>query len=70
MERLRDFYSDIAYMNIMKEGFTLPLEMEKTNLMVFLSGSSEQRLLQPFEDQMAMTKTHIIRANLPVEFVS
>ncbi len=70
VERLRDFYSDIDYMNIMKQGFTLPLEMEKTNLMVFLSGSSEQRLLQLYEDQMAMTKTHIIRANLPVEFVS
>ena len=70
VERLRDFYSDIAFMNIMKQGFTLPLEMEKTNLMVFLSGSAEQKLVQLYEDQMAMTKTHIIRANLPVEFVS
>ena len=70
VERLKDFYSDISFMNIMKQGFTLPLEMEKTNLLVFLSGSSEQKLLQLYEDQIAMTKTHVIRANLPVEFVS
>jgi hypothetical protein len=53
----------------MKEGFSFPMGMEKTNLMVFLSGSAEQRLTQLYEDQISMTKSQIIRANLPVEFV-
>ena len=70
LERLRDFYSDIEYLNIMKEGFTLPTGMDKTNLMIFLSGSTEQRLLQLYEEQISMTKTHMVRANLPVEFVT
>jgi len=69
LERLRDYYSDIEYLNIMKEGFTLPMGMDKTNLMIFLSGSCEQRLLQLYEEQISMTKTHIVRANLPVEFI-
>ncbi len=69
-ERLQDFFSDIEYLNIMKEGFSFPTGVEKTNLMVFLSGSSEQRLTQLYEEQIAMTKSHMVRANLPVEFVS
>ncbi len=69
-DKLRDFYSDIELLNIMKEGFSLPMGMEKTNLMIFLSGSAEQRLLQLYEDQISMTRSHIVRANLPVEFVS
>ncbi|MHB8566655.1 MAG: hypothetical protein ACYC7D_08435 [Nitrososphaerales archaeon] len=69
-DKLRDFYSDIELLNIMKEGFTLPMGMEKINLMIFLSGSSEQRIMQLYEDQISMTKAHIIRANLPVEYVS
>jgi hypothetical protein len=69
-ERLQDFFSDIEYLNIMKEGFSFPTGVEKTNLMVFLSGSSEQSLIQLYEDQISMTKSHMVRANLPVEFVS
>jgi hypothetical protein len=68
-ERLRDFFSDIEYLNIMKEGFSFPTGIEKMNLMVFLSGSAEQRLTQLYEDQIRMTKSQVIRANLPVEFV-
>jgi hypothetical protein len=68
-ERLQDFFSDIEYLNIMKEGFSFPTGVEKTNLMVFLSGSSEQRLIQLYEEQISMTKSHMVRANLPVEFV-
>jgi hypothetical protein len=68
--RLRDFFSDIEYMNIMKQGFTLPMGIDKTNLMIFLSGSSEQKLTRLYEEQIEMTKSHVIRANLPVEFVS
>lgn len=68
-ERLRDFFSDIDYLNIMKEGFSFPMGIEKTNLMVFLSGSAEQKLTELYEDQISMTKSQIIRANLPVEFV-
>jgi len=69
LERLRDFFSDIEYLNIMKEGFTPPMGIDKTNLLVFLSGSSEQRVIQLYEEQIAMTKSHLIRANLPVEFI-
>lgn len=69
-ERLQDFFSDIEYLNIMKEGFAFPTGVEKTNLMVFLSGSSEQRLIQLYEEQIAMTRSHMVRANLPVEFIS
>jgi hypothetical protein len=69
-DKLRDFYSDIELLNIMKEGFSLPMGMEKTNLMIFLSGSAEQKLMQLYEEQISMTRSHVIRANLPVEFVS
>jgi hypothetical protein len=68
--RLRDFFSDIEYMNIMREGFTFPMNIDRTNLLVFLSGSCEQKLTQLYEEQIAMTKSHMIRANLPVEFVN
>jgi hypothetical protein len=68
-DRLRDFFSDIEYLNIMKEGFSFPMGIEKINLMVFLSGSAEQRVTQLYEDQIKMAKSHVIRANLPVEFV-
>ena len=70
VERLRDYFSDIEYMNIMKEGFSPPLSLDKTNLMVFLSGSAEHRLVQLYEEQIAMAKSHMVRANLPVEFIS
>jgi len=70
VERLRDYFSDIEYLNIMKEGFTSPMGLDKTNLMIFLSGSAELKLLQLYEEQIQMTKSHMIRANLPVEFVS
>ncbi len=68
-DKLRDFFSDIEYLNIMKEGFTPPMGIEKTNLLIFLSGSSEQKIMQLYEEQISMTRSHIIRANLPVEFV-
>jgi hypothetical protein len=68
-EKLRDFFSDIDYLNMMKEGFTPPIGLEKTNLLIFLSGSGEQKLTQLYDEQITMTKSHIIRANLPVEFV-
>ena len=68
-EKLRDFFSDIEYLNIMKDGFTPPMGLERTNLMIFLSGSCEQKLLQLYEEQISMTKSFMIRANLPVEFV-
>ncbi len=70
VNRLKDFFSDIEYLNIMKDGFMLPMEMDKTNLFIFLSGSAEQKLLQLYDEQIALTKTHMIRANLPVEFVN
>jgi hypothetical protein len=70
VERLRDYFSDIEYLNVMKEGFTSPMGLDKTNLMVFLSGSAELRLIQLYEEQIEMTKSHMMRANLPVEFVS
>jgi hypothetical protein len=70
LERLRDYFSDIDYMNVMKEGFNFPMGLDKTNLMVFLSGSAELKLMQLYEEQIEMTKSHSIRANLPVEFVS
>jgi hypothetical protein len=68
-ERLRDFFSDIEYLNIMKEGFSFPTGIDKINLMVFLSGSAEQKLTQLYEDQINMTKSQVIKANLPVEFL-
>lgn len=68
-EKLKDFFSDIEYLNMMKEGFTPPMGIDKTNLLIFLSGSSEQKLLQLYEEQISMTNSHMIRANLPVEFV-
>lgn len=68
-EKLRDFYTDIEYLNMMKEGFTPTMGMEKINLLIFLSGSSEQKLLELYEDQISMTRSYMIRANLPVEFV-
>lgn len=70
VERLRDYFSDIEYLNIMKEGFTPPMSLDKTNLMVFLSGSAELRIVQLYEEQIAMAKSHMLRANLPVEFLS
>ena len=70
VERLRDYFSDIEYLNIMKEGFSPPLSLDKTNLMVFLSGSAEHKMVQLYEEQIAMAKSHMLRANLPVEFVS
>lgn len=68
-ERLRDFFSDIEYLNIMKPGFSLPVGIEKTNVMVFLSGGAELKLMQLYEDQIKMNKSYTIRANLPVEFI-
>ncbi|MGI0085404.1 MAG: hypothetical protein ACREBQ_10015, partial [Nitrososphaerales archaeon] len=68
-EKLKDFFSDIEYLNIVKEGFTPPMGMEKTNLLIFLSGGSEQKILQLYEEQISMTNSRMIRANLPVEFV-
>lgn len=68
-ERLRDFFSDIEYLNIMKENFSFPMGIDKTNLMVFLSGSAEQKFTQLYEEHISMTKSQVIRANLPVEFV-
>jgi hypothetical protein len=70
VERLRDYFSDIENMNVMKEGFNFPMSVDKTNLIVFLSGSAELKLTQLYEEQMEMTKSRMIRANLPVEFVS
>ena len=69
-ERLRDYFSDIEYMNIMKEGFTPPIGLDKTHLLVFLSGGAELKLMQLYEEQISMSKSHMLRANLPVEFVS
>ena len=70
VERLRDYFSDIDNLNIMKEGFSFPMGLDKTNLLIFLSGSTELKLMQLYEEQIEMTKSHMIRANLPVEFVS
>ena len=70
LDKLHDFYSDIEYLNVMKEGFTPPMSPDKTNLMIFLSGSAELKLTQLYEDQISVTKPHMLRANLPVEFVS
>jgi hypothetical protein len=69
LEKLRDFYSDIEYLNVMKEGFTPPMSPDKTNLMIFLSGGAEHKLIELYEDQISVTKPHMMRANLPVEFV-
>lgn len=70
VERLRDYFSDIDYLNVMKEGFAPPTGPEKTNLMIFLSGSAEMRLYQLYEEQITMSKSHVIRANLPIDFVT
>jgi len=70
VERLRDYFSDIDYLNIMKEGFAPPTGPEKTNLMIFLSGSAEMRLYQLYEEQITMAKSHMIRANLPIDFIT
>ncbi|MGI0091469.1 MAG: hypothetical protein ACREBS_07155 [Nitrososphaerales archaeon] len=70
VERLRDYFSDIENLNIMKDGFTFPTGVEKTNLMIFLSGSAELKLTQLYEEQINMGRSHMMRANLPVEFVS
>ena len=70
VERLRDYFSDIDNLNIMKEGFNFPMGLDKTNLLIFLSGSTELKLMQLYEEQIEMTKSHMIRANLPVEFIS
>jgi hypothetical protein len=69
VERLRDYFSDIDSMNVMKEGFNFPMGLDKTNLLVFMSGSAELKLMQLYEEQIEMTKSHMIRANLPVEFI-
>ncbi len=70
VERLRDYFSDIDNLNIMKENFTPPMGLDKTNLLIFLSGSTELKLMQLYEEQIQMTKSYMIRANLPVEFVA
>jgi len=70
VERLRDYFSDIDNLNIMKEGFSFPMGLDKTNLLIFLSGSAELKLMQLYEEQIEMTRSHMIRANLPVEFVA
>lgn len=70
IERLRDYFSDIEYLNVMKEGFTPPIGLDKTHLIVFLSGSAELKLMQLYEEQISMSKSHVMRANLPVEFIS
>lgn len=70
VERLRDYFSDIDNLNIMKQGFNFPMGFDKTNLLIFLSGSAELKLMQLYEEQIEMTKSHMIRANLPVEFIS
>jgi len=70
VERLRDYFSDIENMNIMKEGFNFPTGLDRSNLLVFLSGSAELKLIQLYEEQIEMTRSHMIRANLPVEFIS
>ena len=70
VNRLKDFFSDIEYLNVMNEGFTLPTSVDRNNLFVFLSGSAEQKITQVYEDQLSMTKPFMIRANLPVEFVN
>lgn len=70
VERLRDYFSDIEYLNVMKEGFAPPTGLDKSNLIVFLSGSVEHRLTQLYEEQITMSKSFVLRANLPVEFVN
>lgn len=69
VERLRDYFSDIEYLNVMKEGFAPPTGLDKTNLIIYLSGSVEHRLTQLYEEQITRSKSFVIRANLPVEFV-
>jgi hypothetical protein len=69
VERLRDYFSDIESLNVMKENFSLPTGLDKTNLLIFLSGGAELKLIQLYEEQIAMTRSHMIRANLSVEFV-
>jgi hypothetical protein len=70
VERLRDYFSDIEYLNVMKEGFAPPTGLDKTNLIIYLSGSAELRLTELYAEQITMSKSHVMRANLPVEFVS
>lgn len=70
VERLRDYFSDIEYLNVMKEGFAPPTGFDKTNLIIYLSGSVEHRLTQLYEEQITMSKSYVLRANLPVEFVN
>jgi hypothetical protein len=70
VERLRDYFSDIDSLNVMKQGFSFPMGLDKTNLLVFLSGSAELKLIQLYEEQIEMTKSQMIRANLPVEFIT
>ena len=70
VERLRDYFSDIEYLNVMKEGFAPPTGLDKTNLIIYLSGSVEHRLTQLYEEQITMSKSFVMRANLPAEFVS
>lgn len=69
VERLRDYFSDIVSVNVMKENFSPPTGLDKTNLLIFLSGGAELKLIQLYEEQIEMTRSHMIRANLPVEFV-
>ncbi len=70
VDRLRDYFSDIEYLNIMKEGFGMPVGLDKVILMIFLSGSAELGLTQLYDEQITMAKSHMVRANLPVEFVT
>lgn len=70
VERLRDYFSDIEYLNIMKEGFAPPTGLDKTNLIIYLSGSAEHRLTQLYEEQITMSRSFVMRANLPAEFVN
>jgi hypothetical protein len=70
VERLHDYFSDIDYLNIMKPNFSPPMGLDKTNLIIYLSGSAELKVSQLYEEQITMAKSHVMRANLPVEFVS
>ncbi len=70
VERLHDYFSDIDYLNIMKPNFSPPTGLDKTNLIIYLSGSAELKVSQLYEEQITMAKSHVMRANLPVEFVS
>ena len=70
VERLKDYFSDVEFLNVMNEGFAPPTGMDKTQLIIYLSGSAEHRLTQLYEEQIAMSKSYVVRANLPVEFVN